>query len=153
MKRSIIAAALALFALAATSHAQTTGGYALDALSHQLNATFTCSFTDGNEALVLSHRATGTELITLSSVVPGVISMSAIVGRVNNTDHSRRGVIESYLSTTNTRLPIGTLTLDDDGLLHLDHHVGFRFSSISELTSMVVRMVNEAEMHRMYLLG
>lgn len=154
MKRSIIATTVALFMLGfAGTSAQTTGGMTLDALGQQLNGSYTCSFTTDGGEMTLTHNTTGNELIRLTTTPQGIVSMSAVVGQTNRLSADRRAAIGTLLNTLNTRLPIGTLTLQSDGAVTLRHHVGVRHASITEIAAIVRTLIGAAEGHRFALMG
>ena len=154
MIRSIFATTVALIVLAAASTtAQTTGGMTLDALGAQLGSLYECSLAGNGDALTLSHRTTGNELVTLSSTPNGIITMSAVVGQATTLSDDHRATLSSTLLNLNTRLPIGTLAIEKNGAVTLRHHVGIRHASITELTTIVVSLINAAESHRFELLG
>ncbi len=154
MKRSIIATTVALFLLGfAGTSAQTTGGMTLEALGQQLNSSYACSFTNDGGELTLSHRTTGNDLVRLTATAQGMVSMSAVVGQTNRLSANRRASIGSMLTTLNTTLPIGTLMMESDGAVTLRHHVAVRHASITEITTIVERLIHAAEGHRFALMG
>ena len=152
MTRRIIAsfAAIAtLFVVGITStSAQTAGTSTLEQIGYLVKGNYAFNMNAEGSVLGLSDYSTGDQVMTISTAGSNEVVLHTVLGNLATLSKSRQTDFRQALLFMNTRLPVGTITVEKSGIVRMQHRVNVSLVPIVRISHLINRFSNEAALRR-----
>lgn len=152
MHRIALAAAAALLLLASSATAQTTGTSLVERIRDDVRHDYRYSLTEQGRLLTLTDRVHNAVRGHVYLGDRGILHLSAPVADLAGSPN-RLVALKSACTDLNTRLPVGTLVIDDHGVVTLEHTIGVPVARFDDMVVAVRMVMEEAERLGRVLVG